>query len=355
MSESTPGAKLKIEISSMSFVKFFLFSGLAFLLFKLLPLAALLFLACMLAVSLSPLLHRLQRRGLPRPLTVTLIATMMVVITFLILFVLLPSVFNQITNLVRDFPTLQADLFQQIGESPLKPVVEKIFQSAKIPEAEQILSGTLLIGAKTFEVLSEISLILIFSIYLLADQNRAYQWICDFFSPATRKKIEATFDETSPLIQGYVMGQLLTSMICGLYVYIILACLHVPGALTLAVLAGFFDIIPILGFFMAVIPAVFLALSVSSATAFLVFTLYVVYHFVENYLLVPYIYGSRMKVSSLVVLLALLVAGLLGGVLGAIAILPVVASYPIIERIWLKPYLGRQVIEKHATEEKNES
>jgi predicted PurR-regulated permease PerM len=68
----------------------------------------------------------------------------------------------------------------------------------------------------------------------------------------------------------------------------------------------------------------------------------------ENYFIVPKVYGNRLKISTLTVLMACLAAGLVAGVVGVILILPVVASYPILERIWLEPYLGRGTVEKHA-------
>jgi len=43
-----------------------------------------------------------------------------------------------------------------------------------------------------------------------------------------------------------------------------------------------------------------------------------------------------------------------GGVVGAIAILPLIASYSVIEKIWLKPYLERATIKKHDEMEEKE-
>ena len=64
--------------------------------------------------------------------------------------------------------------------------------------------------------------------------------------------------------------------------------------------------------------------------------LYLFYHAVENYVLVPKIYGNSLRLSTLTVLLSLTVAGIIAGVGGAIAALPIAASFPVIERIWLK-------------------
>ena len=84
--------------------------------------------------------------------------------------------------------------------------------------------------------------------------------------------------------------------------------------------------------------AFLLALRVSPQTAF---------HVLESIFMVPKVYGKNLRVSTLTVLLGLLADTLLAGVPGALAALPVIASYAAIERIWLKPFLRDGVSEKH--------
>ena len=71
------------------------------------------------------------------------------------------------------------------------------------------------------------------------------------------------------------------------------------------------------------------------------------YHLIEDYIIFPRVYGNRLRLSGLVVLLSCLAAVLVLGFVGAIMVLPLVASYPIVERIWLQPYLGRDTVQKH--------
>jgi predicted PurR-regulated permease PerM len=80
----------------------------------------------------------------------------------------------------------------------------------------------------------------------------------------------------------------------------------------------------------------------------LVAALYVAYHLIENYYIVPKVYGNRLRLSTLTVLISCLAAGSVAGIVGVILVLPVVASYPILERIWLQPYLERGTARKHA-------
>jgi len=106
-------------------------------------------------------------------------------------------------------------------------------------------------------------------------------------------------------------------------------------------------VLPLIGFFLFAIPAVALAFTVSPTTAALVAALYVAYHLIENYFIVPKVYGNRLRLSTLTVLVSCLAAGLVAGVVGVILVLPIVASYPIFERIWLQPYLQRGTVQEH--------
>jgi len=90
-----------------------------------------------------------------------------------------------------------------------------------------------------------------------------------------------------------------------------------------------------------------LALAVSPATAAVVALAYLGYHLVETYFILPRVYGNKLKISTLSVLLALLVGGRLQGIIGAVLVLPLVAAYPIIERHWLGGFLQSRVLTDH--------
>jgi hypothetical protein len=92
---------------------------------------------------------------------------------------------------------------------------------------------------------------------------------------------------------------------------------------------------------------VLFALTVSPVAAAAVLALYLGYHALENYFIIPKVYGKRLRIPTLVVFVALLVGGALYGVLGAVLILPVFAAYPIIEKIWLHEYLSDELVADH--------
>lgn len=349
--KKTEVSERRIVIPMFTLFKIVFVVGLVVSLKVLGPLILTLFLSTLLAVSLTPVLTWFVRKGLKKWLGVSLITVVLMGLIILIVMNVVPQLFEEAGNFIKNWPEYRENLTSTFSSSnPLKSVVEKELDRKSLPPTE--VSPLWTAGGLAIGRLADLFLFFVFAIYLLKEGPNILNWISAFFPAETQQKINQTAKEVSVIISAYVTGQFITSVLCFIFVYISLTVLKVPSALLLAVLAGIFDILPVLGFFLAVIPAMLFAFSVSSSTPMIVFALYVFYHGIENYLIIPMVYGNRLRVSSFVVLLSLIIAGLLGGVKGAIAVLPIVASYSIIERIWLKKFLYQGTVEAHHKIEK---
>jgi predicted PurR-regulated permease PerM len=226
--------------------------------------------------------------------------------------------------------------------------MSEIFDLPSSPEVAHSLRRPLAWGQVVLESALAAVMVLVLSVYLLLDGKRTYAWLLAYVPRRHRSKMAETVPAVSEVVMAYVQGQLLTSLLAGGYAFAALTILRVPSALPLAVLAAICDVLPILGVFISTIPAAFFALTVSPFAAAAVVVLYLLYHAIENYVIIPRVYGRRLRLSPLVVLIALIVGGSLYGVLGAVLILPVFAAYPIIEKIWLTDYLSDEVVADHA-------
>lgn len=131
------------------------------------------------------------------------------------------------------------------------------------------------------------------------------------------------------VISGYVVGQLITSALFGVFAFVTLSLLGVPQPLFLAVVAAVADAIPIAGVLIATVPAVLLALTVSPPAAGAVLVAYIAYQQVENYVIVTRADRSTLQISSF----AVLIGGTLPDVIGVLLALPAAAVVPVIEKI----------------------
>jgi predicted PurR-regulated permease PerM len=103
----------------------------------------------------------------------------------------------------------------------------------------------------------------------------------------------------------------------------------------------------VIGFIASSVPAILLGLTVSSKTAVIVALIFVAYHTVENYVIGPWAYGDRLKLSNVAVVVAFVVGAEIAGVIGALIALPIAAVYPAIERIWLRERLPEETVVEH--------
>jgi predicted PurR-regulated permease PerM len=195
-----------------------------------------------------------------------------------------------------------------------------------------LLGGVLEVGQGLVGAVTTTFVVVVFTIYILLDGTRIYAWLVRYARADTRDKLDRTIPEVIKVINGYVVGQLFTSAVFGVFTFALLSLLDVPQPLFLAVVA---DAIPIAGVIIATVPAVLLALTVSPMAAVAVLVAYLVYQQIENYVIVPRVYRSTLQISSFAVLVAVLIGGTLLGVLGVLLALPAAAAVPAIEKIWV--------------------
>lgn len=344
----TSPQRLEIYLPTATLLKVAVALLVAYAGYVLWPLLLLVFLALFLAVTLNAFVNWLDGKGLRHWASLSVVISGLLLAICVGVALLVPALIEQATVFSHNFPQLRADALNQLplGGS-IRTNIEHLLDSASWTEANLWMGHFVSAGGIALGGLSEVSLVLVIALYLLIDGGKTYEWLLAFFSPLNRSKLRLTSLEISKMIFGYVSGQVVTSLLVMIFAYAVLSLLHVPGALTLAILAGVFDILPILGFIISTIPAFLLALSVSPKTAATVLILYLLFHILENYFIVPKVYGKNLRLSTLTVLLGLLAGVLLAGIPGSLAALPVIASYAAIERIWLKPFLRAGVAEKH--------
>lgn len=316
---------------------------------KLLPDFLFFLLALVLAISISPLVSRLEKRGMSRGWAVALVALLTVGTILAFVFLIGPPLVSQLVTLFGNLPEYQRRVKAHVGPShPLVgQVLDQILALPASPEIAASLKKPLAWGQAAIAGVTISILVLTLTLYLVADGKRTYAWLLAYVPRRHRRKMARTIPEVSEVIISYVQGQALTSLLYGVFALIVLMAFGVPAAVPLAFLAAICDVLPVVGVIASIVPAVLLALTVSPLAAGAVLVLYLLYHVVENTVIVPRVYGKKLSLSTIAVLLAIVIGGQLYGILGAILILPFVAAYPIIERIWLHEYLSDEVITDH--------
>jgi predicted PurR-regulated permease PerM len=151
----------------------------------------------------------------------------------------------------------------------------------------------------------------------------------------TRGRVRAVGADCARSVTGYLSGNLLISVICGVLTWVVLLVTGVPFAGLIALFVALADLIPLVGATLGAIVALIAAAIHSIPALVVVAVFFVVYQQLENHLLQPVILSRTVKLNPLTVLIAILVAVELAGVLGAFLAIPLASMAQVIARdLW---------------------
>ena len=320
------------------------------LLARLWTILLLLFIAVLLAAALNPVVRRLQRAGLPRGGAVAVVFIALLGAVAFILLLIIPPLIDEGRAFAEDLPGYVERTQDLLKDNP--DIYQRIQDAANRGAADPsvVFSGILAFSQGLISAVSNLLIVLVLTIYVLADGQRIYTWCVRYLPEKQEDKLRRALPEVSQVVSGYVAGQLITSAMFGAYTFAVLSLAGVPQPLFLAILAAFADAIPIAGVLIATVPAVLLALTVSWPAAAIVLVAYISYQQVENYIIVPRVYRNTLNVSSFAVLISVLIGGELLGIIGVLLALPIAAAIPTIERIWIEEEGGSAGTARRADE-----
>ncbi len=293
-----------------------------------------------LAYMLNPLVTQLTKRGLSRAFATLTTLLLVLLATIALLKFVVPDLIekggiasqNLTKTLTPEYAAQQRVLLRRYSpllDRVIGPRVEQILRNPVEAMGSPALwavgglSGFFATAVASLDLL----LVPLFVYYILLDFAAwRNQWE-DLIPPRFRDTFSRLFDEVGRILEAYVRGQLLISLIMvGLYA-IGFVIFDVPAWAGIAVLAGMLNIIPYVGTGLGLVLALAFTLSDGGLGWRLagVGGVFVVVQFIEGYLLTPRIIGARLSLHPMAVFLGLLIGGKLFGLLGIILAVPTIA------------------------------
>lgn len=326
--------KIVHVLDTKSIFKFFLIGFLVFLLawaiYLTRALAITILISAILSLGLLPLIDKLEKKKIPRGLSVIVFVLLFFVTLITMGFAIFTAALNQIKALITSIPAYIESL-TAIPE--LAPFAEVLQEKA----GQFVGSLSQLAVDSTLGAFSGIA-ILISLITMVAYFTIEFYKIRDFFISLVPQKKKEEYDQYLKHVEtqlGYwLRGQLSLMLIVGTLSYIGLLLLGVDYALALAVMAGILEFIPYLGPIIATIPAAIVGFGMSPVMGIGVVGLYIVIQQVENNIIVPKVMQKAVGLNPVVTLLVVLIGNALFGVLGAIVAVPLtLVLYIIFKRV----------------------
>jgi len=316
------------------------------------------------AYLLSPVVDRLDERGVPRGLSALVLILLSLMAIAGVLLIVIPPVIGQITRLVVALGHLPGQLegiFYRVNEwvvsledyetSPyVKPLVDNLALRAQDLFAglfERALTFVTSLSRLSTHILN-IIITPIFTFYLLRDMPKIKRWVKDRVPRRFLDEAVETYREIDGVLAGFIRGQFIVSTLEASFIALGLTLIGVDYALLLGIFAGFANMVPYVGTYIGGIPALIVILLGEDVGRHLVLALilYVVVNVVDGYILAPRIVGRRVGLHPVVTMIAMLVGAKFFGVVGFLVAVPVTATLKIfgkkIERRYLEgPFYRR--------------
>src|SRR5687768_4464229 len=255
--------------------------------------------AITIAVALDPLVRYLEQHHVPRWLGASGAVFLIAAAAVGMLALSWVSITQQSRFLIENITGFYRDIRASF------PALERLVPTQQTGLAQYALSFT----QSATRAVGMFVIALVLTVYLLIEWKRTLEWVLAFVPQQHRPKARRTLGEARTAVFSYVVGNALTSLITSIATFAALVALKVPAALVLAIIAGLFDFIPIVGFFLSLGVTAVLAATVSMTTLAAVVAFYIAFNAVESYLIVPRIYGHELQLSKLAVLIAVAVGG----------------------------------------------
>lgn len=292
------------------------------------------------ALALMPIVDafdsrvRVPRAAIILALYVTLAAGVVVVGV-----VVVPSMVRQVQQLARDAPKYTQDLR---GNATFRRYDDRYHLAAKLQADARELPSQLSRAAgplqdvtvKAFGVIGQFVTVLSVA-FLLMLNGRRYVGLALRLTGSREVRYRRLIVDINQAVARYMLGNVAISVLATVATWLVLTILGVPYALSLGIVVGFFDLIPLVGATIGAIVVAFATVTVDFPTATIIWVAFViVYQRFENYLVQPLVYGRTLNVNPLVTILGVLAGASLLGILGALLAIPIAAAVQIVLRDW---------------------
>jgi predicted PurR-regulated permease PerM len=311
--------------------------------------------AALLAYLLNPIINFLEGRRLPHSLATTLVLLVTLGLLGGLISFMVPVLVREFQVLILDLENVLASL-QDVLDKPVQILEWRIDLAYLVPDPVEWLAesaqGITENAFHLIEVVTEnllwLLVIFVAMYYLLRDWIRLRDWLLDLPPEAYQPDVKRIYFEIKQVWRGYLRGNLALMIIVGVVFTIAWSILGVPGALILGIIAGILTIIPDIGPAIAAGLAVIVAFFEGSTYlplsnlgfAVLVGGVYFGLINIKNIWLRPRIFGRSVHMHDGIVFISIIIAVVIWGILGALIVIPVLASASIVTRYIYNRSLG---------------
>jgi predicted PurR-regulated permease PerM len=306
---------------------------------------AIVILAIAIATALSPLVGRLER-WMPRVLAAILVYLVLFLILVGIGFIVFPTLVEQGRAFIVAAPQYLDTIEEWIDNNTFLDIDEMV--GTLFDQLGTIATALLVLPLNIASAFIEIFLILFIALYWIILIPKMKGFFLSLFAIEERNRIDYVLMRMGESMGGYIRGTAIDGFIVAIITYVGLSIIGVQYSLVLGIIAGFMEIIPILGPIIGGTLIVATALAQDPQLAIIALIFVLILQQVESNILVPNIMRSQTETSPLLVLIAILIGSTLGGLIGALVAIPLASAARVLVKFVIAPAVRRN---NHAPQE----
>ncbi|CYV43848.1 AI-2E family transporter [Streptococcus suis] len=348
-------------VTLLTFLTIFIFSKISFLFrpigsfleIVLLPMI----LTGLLYYLLNPMVDWMEEHKISRTVGISILFVLISLLIIWGLAVAIPSIQEQVTSFAQNLPSniqkiegqvtglLQDQRFEQFRPTALEmlnKVNDQIVAYAQKFSSSAVNWASNLISTAS-QIIVAILIMPFILFYLLRDGQYLNKHITQYLPTKWREPIGTVLSDVNGQLSNYVRGQVTVAIIVALMFSVMFSIIGLSYPITLGVMAGFLNLIPYLGSFLAMIPAVILGLIAGPIMLIKVLVVFMIEQTIEGRFVTPLIIGSSLSIHPITILFVLLTAGQMYGVLGVLLGIPIYASIKVLVKAafeWYKAHSG---------------
>jgi predicted PurR-regulated permease PerM len=290
-------------------------------------------LALFIAAGLDPVVTWLCKRGLPRWAAVLAVVLALLALGAGFIAAAVPPLAAQTTALVHGLPHYMRELRDHnshLGRLNAKYHIQQHLSSLLSSRDTTLIGGVIGAGAMVISVFASLILVAVLTVYFLVSMERTKLFAYRLIPQSRRDRVVVLGEEIFTKVGGYVLGNIITSLIAGLGTFVWSLALGIPYPVLLGVAVAILDLVPVIGSTIGGVIVTIVALTVSLPVAIGTLVFYIAYRLAEDYLLVPKIIGRTVEVPAIVSLIAVVIGGVLLGIIGALVAIPAAAAISLL-------------------------
>ena len=288
--------------------------------------------------KILPINHKTRPR-LTRLIAVTIVAVLLVTLITIAFVLIIPSLVNQSSELIKVLPELLANIVasfdswtrQYIQDIPIgiRDQIDSSLANAGemiIQAISEILSRTAVAVVNALTMVLGLVVLPLFIFYGLKDKEIIRTSVIGFFPADIQIHVVHVFRIIDRILGAYVRAQAAIAVFVGIIIAAGLTLLDVDYGLVLGLIAGIFELIPIVGSYLGAVPVAIIVLATDPDKFIWVALLYLVVQAFQGGILAPRIQSSAMKVHPILFLVSIMIGSEIAGLWGVILGPPVVAA-----------------------------